>query len=170
MISEYPSPAAHPLDRYTLSRMDAWMWLLLGLGSVAFAAVALGGQRMRRSRTSPASAPGQPIVMPTAAMEQVRMHITAGRKIQAIKELRDVATGPGTPLGLKEAKGIVDSMEAGHPVPIVSGDAGGESLAGRARAIRSAGNFGVAVAVVRTQTGMSQTEAERFVAVLDDPA
>lgn len=90
-------------------------------------------------------------------MERVRAYIYEGKKILAIKELRGI-----TGLGLKEAKDWVDAMAMGHPGP-----AG--SLAQRARTLKAAGDVPGAVALVRGETGMSDVEAEHFVALLDGP-
>lgn len=90
------------------------------------------------------------------ALELVRQ----GKLIQAVKEVRQ-ATG----LSLKEAKDFCEALRDGRvpPQPVV----GGGMLSDRVRAFRDAGDHASAVAMVRAETGMSQSEAVRFVNALD---
>jgi hypothetical protein len=102
--------------------------------------------------------------------EDLRFHIHRelgnGRKIHAIKLVRQ-----HTRLGLKEAKEIVDALEAGwtpSPERQVPHSAGRDdrSLSERVRAFEAAGDHLAAIALVCSETGMSTAEAERFVAAL----
>lgn len=95
---------------------------------------------------------------------------TSGKKIQAIKELRE-ATG----LGLREAKDLVDAIDAGHrPANLVQGEVIAEritparqpDLADRARKLREAGQEVNAIRLVCDETGMGLLDAQKFVRAL----
>ncbi|MEU4408668.1 ribosomal protein L7/L12 [Streptosporangium sp. NPDC023963] len=129
-------------------------------------------------------APVAPLTPPTSQRlyETVTGLTRQGRKIQAIKELRQY-----TGLGLKESKAIVDAVAAGHDMwshplmsgfrparPIVPPGAGaagaaavtGPDLATRVRELKAAGRAEQAVYLVRGETGMGEHEAELFVDTL----
>jgi hypothetical protein len=93
---------------------------------------------------------------------EVRLLIAQRRKIQAIKVVRE-----HTRLRLKEAKDLVDAMEAGHPIHRVGQPPLAGRLSDQVRALESAGDHPSAIAVVRAQTGMTAEEAERFIAALE---
>ncbi|WP_245656582.1 ribosomal protein L7/L12 [Microtetraspora fusca] len=93
--------------------------------------------------------------------ERVRELCAEGKKIHAIKAVRE-----GTGLGLKEAKDIVDALDAGRPVPVVDPSAPRGDLASRVRELKAAGRAEQAVFLVRGETGMTQAEAEIFVNAL----
>lgn len=124
---------------------------------------------------TPPMAPGAPTVQGTPVTElllpeDLQFHLYRelgnGRKIHAIKLVRQ-----HTRLGLKEAKDIVEALEAGwrpsptQQLPRPAADDGG-SLSDRVRAFERAGDHTAAIALVRSQTGMTAEEAERFVAAL----
>ncbi|MEU4538733.1 ribosomal protein L7/L12 [Streptosporangium sp. NPDC023825] len=126
-------------------------------------------------------APVAPLTPPTPQRlyETVTGLTRQGRKIQAIKELRQY-----TGLGLKESKAIVDAVAAGHDMwshplmggfrparPMVPPGAGaaavtGPDLATRVRELKAAGRAEQAVYLVRGETGMGEHEAELFVDAL----
>lgn len=142
-------------------------WYVLGMfGAVILAALGAMavavGKGVRGWPVTP-----QPSAVPADLQLRVRMLLGRDRPIQAIKEVRE-ATG----LNLKEAKGVVDALRSG-PLP-ESPAGGGPSVAGgpgslaeRARNLRDGGDLASAVALVCAESGMTQHEAERFVAVLD---
>lgn len=123
----------------------------------------------------PAIPPLPPMVLGTPVTElllpeDLQFHLYRelgnGRKIHAIKLVRQ-----HTRLGLKEAKDIVEALEAGwRPSPNQqmprSAEADDGSLSDRVRAFEVAGDHAAAIALVRSQTGMTAEEAERFVAAL----
>jgi hypothetical protein len=99
--------------------------------------------------------PDQRRPLPPEAVSHLQ-HLLAGRqKIQAIKEIRAL-----TGLGLKEAKDLADAIEAGNYHPATT------PLSDRVRAFESAGDHASALALVRAETGMTTTEAERFIQAL----
>ncbi|WP_329082872.1 MULTISPECIES: ribosomal protein L7/L12 [unclassified Streptosporangium] len=119
-----------------------------------------------------------PVMPPTpqGLHETVTRLTRQGRKIEAIKELRQY-----TGLGLKESKMIVDAVAMGHDLwghhlmarfqpsrPMVSPSAGvsGPDLATRVRELKAAGRTEQAIYLVRGETGMGEHEAELFVGTL----
>ncbi|MFF3665594.1 ribosomal protein L7/L12 [Microtetraspora malaysiensis] len=105
--------------------------------------------------------PGLMPPIPRDLQERVRELCAEGKKIHAIKALRD-----GTGLSLKEAKDVVDALDAGRSVPTPQPDGQPGDLASRVRELKAAGRAEQAVFLVRGETGMSQTEAETFVDAL----
>lgn len=163
------------------TQLVAFLLLPLVLGGLVIVLlVARGGRSAGHKRTDD---PG-PIVLPQAPPsaiprpapsnellpEDLRFHVHRelgnGRKIHAIKLVRQ-----HTRLGLKEAKDIVDALEAGwtpspeRQVPPATGR-DELSLSERVRAFETAGDHLAAIALVCSETGMSTAEAERFVAAL----
>jgi hypothetical protein len=130
---------------------------LLGLG------ILIRWSATAANRHPPPSLPVQPIRVPGAAMDTIRSYLQQGRKINAIKELRQ-ATG----LGLREAKEAVEAIEAGREVPYLDLRESGGSLAARARRHKAAGDFSAAVVLVKAETGMTEAEATEFVTALDE--
>ncbi|MEV0974283.1 ribosomal protein L7/L12 [Microtetraspora glauca] len=104
-----------------------------------------------------------PGMMPPISLDlqdRVRELCAEDKKIHAIKLVREE-----TGLGLKEAKTVVDALEAGRPVP--GERAGGHGdLASRVRELKAAGRTEQAIFLVRGETGMGQDEAEIFVNAL----
>lgn len=114
----------------------------------------------KRSRRAPAL----PVQRLTPEELEHRVHelVAQNAPIQAIKLVRQQ-----TGLGLKEAKAYVDDLAAGRlprQRPITRGTNG--DLAGRVRKLIQDGYGEQAVLLVRGETGMSQDEAERFIASL----
>ncbi|GLX00002.1 ribosomal protein L7/L12 [Microtetraspora sp. NBRC 16547] len=89
--------------------------------------------------------------------ERVRELCADGKKIHAVKAVRD-----GTGLSLKEAKDVVDALDAGRPVPGVEPSTPRGDLASRVRELKAAGRTEQAIFLVRGETGMGQDEAETF--------
>lgn len=85
--------------------------------------------------------------------------ISQGKWIEAAKAVRQDTT-----LGLKESKEYVDALRAGELRPRSTAD-GGE-LSARVRALK-ADDYESAVELVQGETGMSRSEAERFIAALE---
>ncbi|GIH71920.1 hypothetical protein Mth01_41730 [Sphaerimonospora thailandensis] len=143
------------------------LFLLLGglvLGAVIFVIFAAvragarpGGQLAWRT-------PGLLPPIPAHVQHEVREMWAAGRKIEAIKLIRE-----RTGLGLKEAKMIAETLGAGQAVPVHpagSAHLAAPDLATRVRELKAAGRIEQAVFLVRGETGMGQTEAEAFVNTL----
>jgi hypothetical protein len=120
-------------------------------------------------------APVPPLIPPTPQdlQELVTQLTRQGRKIQAIKELRQ-----HTGLGLAEAKKVIDAVAMGHTMwshPVLArfrpssvalphtGAITGPDLATRVRELKAAGRAEQAIHLVRGETGMGQREAELFV-------
>ncbi len=105
--------------------------------------------------------PGLLPPVPAHVQQEVRELWAAGKKVAAIKLVRE-----RTGLGLKEAKLLTETLGAGHAVP--SDPAGGAvpDLATRVRDLKAAGRTEQAVFLVRGETGMGQSEAETFVNAL----
>ena len=139
-------------------------WLVLGMfGAVIVAAVgamaAAIGKGVRGWPVTP-----QPTAVPADLQLRVQTLLDRNRPVQAVKEVRE-ATG----LNLRQARDIVDAFR-GRPAsvpPADTGPGGTTSLAERARNLRDAGDFSGAVALVCTESGMTQHEAEVFVSALD---
>lgn len=118
--------------------------------------LARGGSRQATPRAFP------PMALPADLQLRVRSLLGENKPILAVKEVRQ-ATG----LGLVDAKQIVDTLKSGPlPEPMSYAPGGHGSVADRARGMRDAGDFTGAVSLVRTETGMSAADAERFVSTL----
>ncbi|WP_433356828.1 ribosomal protein L7/L12 [Microtetraspora malaysiensis] len=116
------------------------------------------------ARTGPQLAwrtPGLVPPLPHDLQERVRELCSQGKKIHAIKAVRE-----GTGLGLKEAKDVVDALDAGRPIPTAQPVGHPGDLASRVRELKAAGRAEQAVFLVRGETGMTQAEAETFVNAL----
>ncbi|QVQ52987.1 ribosomal protein L7/L12 [Spiractinospora alimapuensis] len=101
--------------------------------------------------------PGTVTDVPPEVSREIRELMFAGKKIQAIKVLRE-ATG----WSLKDAKSTIDRLQPGEYVHgFVE-----ESVASRARAMLAEVGRDEAIALVTRETGMTTDEATRFVDVL----
>lgn len=117
------------------------------------------------SRRSPAPiAPARPLT--PADLDEVRFLLTTNKMVYAVKLVRD-----RTGMGLREAKDLVDDVRKGRYVPPATAPATaprpGASLAVRARALKAGGDWHTAAALVMVETGMTESEAGRFVAALE---
>ncbi|GAA4190578.1 ribosomal protein L7/L12 [Microbispora amethystogenes] len=130
--------------------------VLLGF-FVVFAAVRAGA---RPAGPLAWRSPGLAPPVSAALLQRVRELYAENKKIEAIKLIREE-----TGLGLKEAKDLADGIGAGRPLPVATARHGYD-LAARARELKEAGRVEQAVFLVRGETGMSQSEAERFVDAL----
>ncbi|MFM2247901.1 MAG: hypothetical protein RL071_3976 [Pseudomonadota bacterium] len=110
---------------------------------------------------APASDP-RPIA---AALEaELRALLSAGRKIDAIKRARE-ATG----LGLKEAKDLVDGLDAGGALPAAAGPGRDDrGLEEQLRALLFAGRKIDAIRRAREAIGLGLKEAKDLVEQLED--
>jgi hypothetical protein len=123
-------------------------------------------------RGNKASVPPPVPPAPQELQELVTQLTRQGRKVQAIKELRQ-----HTGLGLAEAKKVIDAVAMGHtmwshpvlarfrPSPVAlpyAGAVAGPDLATRVRELKAAGRAEQAIHLVRGETGMGQREAELF--------
>ena len=97
-------------------------------------------------------------------MTEIAGHLQAGKKIQAIKRVRE-ATG----LGLAEAKDRVDHWnESAERAAARSGSQGGpDRLAVEAGAVLRASGWDTAMGYLREQHGMSEDAAREFLNGLD---
>lgn len=88
--------------------------------------------------------------------------LAAGKKIEAIKELREVSG-----LGLADAKAVVDAVEARRPVPdeilarlqSAQSEAADDELPADVRAAAQRGNRIEAIKLLRQHTGLGLREA-----------
>ncbi len=96
---------------------------------------------------------------------KVQALLAENKKIQAIKLVREQIRG----LGLKQAKALVDDIEAGRLLvpPPTTRPAVGPDLAGRVRSLKAEGRVEQAVFLVRGETGMNEAEATSFVAAVE---
>jgi ribosomal protein L7/L12 len=102
------------------------------------------------------AAPGHRDPLPPERVAHLQRLLAANKKIQAIKEIRTL-----TGLGLKQAKDLAEAIEDGRYRPTPT------PLSERVRALKSTGDHASALALVRAETGMTPTEAERFIQALD---
>lgn len=108
-------------------------------------------------------APQRPTRPGPELLAEVRDQLGRGRKIQAIKTLRE-----GTNMSLKQAKDAVDAMQYGRldapagPAPVPPTD-----LAASTRNIRETRGMAAAIGFVREQTGMNFGEAQAFIQALE---
>jgi ribosomal protein L7/L12 len=126
--------------------------ILTGLGLKEAKDVA---DALEAGRYDPA-APNQPRSLPPELLAHLQRLLAARKKIEAIKEIRT-----HTGLGLKEAKHLAEAIEDGRFRPVAT------PLSERVRAFKSVGDHASALALVRAETGMSPTEAERFIQALE---
>jgi hypothetical protein len=121
------------------------------LAAVLIGRLAAGGRAKRGDLTA-----FQPLAVTfTPDREaQVRELIARGRKIEAIKLVREE-----TGLGLKDAKDYCDALRAGRLPPVAP-------LSDRVRELSRSGDHAGAITLVCAETGMSQAEAEEFVRIL----
>ncbi|MBV2364433.1 50S ribosomal protein L7/L12 [Streptomonospora sp. NEAU-YY374] len=111
--------------------------------------------------------PAAPLLqpLPRDLVERATALVRQGKQIAAVKLIRD-----RTGYDLRSAKEVSDALAQGRSIPTLpepgAGPAGG-SLADRARALRDQDRMADAIRLVATETGMSETEATRFVTGLD---
>jgi hypothetical protein len=105
--------------------------------------------------------PVSPIAIAPHAESELRRLIGEGKKIHAIKLVREQ-----TGLGLRDAKDLVEAMEAGRPVTVPQ-DTVQLSLADQVRSLHATGDRTAAINLICSQTGMNATEADRFITALD---
>ncbi|MBX6169767.1 MAG: ribosomal protein L7/L12 [Thermobispora bispora] len=132
--------------------------IVIALLGVGFAAVRAGA---RPAAPLAWRSPG--LLPPVSAdlQQRVRDLYAENKKVEAVKLVREQ-----TGLGLKEAKGLADALASGQPLPMPP-DPARPDLASRVRGLKAAGRSEQAVFLVRGETGMSQSEAERFVDAID---
>ena len=94
-----------------------------------------------------------------AGADEALALVRSNRKIQAVKLVRE-----HTGMGLAEAKDTVDAIESGQWVPAPGH---GISLADQARELLAQDRLAEAVTLVSRTTGMTETEASRFLDALD---
>lgn len=124
--------------------------------------LALAGRVAAARRTAVRPPPLRPtIALPAELQSHLRTMAAQGKKIQAIKQLRE-ATG----LSLVDAKNAVDTIAAGSSLPTPGGTAPRSDLAYRARVLAAEGREDEAARVVAAETGMSGPEATAFVRAL----
>jgi large subunit ribosomal protein L7/L12 len=125
----------------------------------------------RTGRPAREARPPAPVVpLPADLQARVRQLVGEGKKILAIKEVREVLG-----LSLVDAKNAVDAIADGRSLPTAGpalGPAPGPApravpdLADRARALAAAGRHDEAVRLVAAETGMSAPEAGAFIRAL----
>ncbi|MBO4274398.1 ribosomal protein L7/L12 [Microbispora triticiradicis] len=133
--------------------------LVLAVIVVALLGVVFAAARAGARPAGPLAwrSPGMVPPVSAALQQRVRELYAENKKVEAIKLIREE-----TGLGLKEAKDLADGIGAGRPLPVATARHGYD-LAARAREMKAAGRVEQAVFLVRGETGMSQSEAERFV-------
>ncbi|GAA2111236.1 ribosomal protein L7/L12 [Actinomadura alba] len=150
-----------------------WVLLLLPflfLCLILLGLLAMAGQSRRRDVVR---MPPQ-VALPSDVEMSVRDLIARRRKIEAIKLVRE-----STRLGLKDAKDLVDAMEAGHPVGGLTGGPVPTGLFGpagmvpaptreRAEELVAKGRLIEAIKLVRQETGFGLREAKDYCEALRD--
>lgn len=99
--------------------------------------------------------------VPAATQAKALRWISEGKMIKAIKEIRE-----DTRMGLKEAKDYAEALAAGQ-IPPVGPPIGRGMLSDRVRTFKRAEDYESAIALVRAETGMTRSEAIRFVDALE---
>ena len=126
--------------------------LQVALGVVIALLIALVLFRRPR-RTTPARPPVPP---PADLADRLRALVAAGKKIQAIKELRQQ-----TGMGLVDAKNQVESLPPAGPLPPAAPPEGlSPDAVARARELIAAGKHIHAVKAIREDTGWSLKDAK----------
>lgn len=125
----------------------------IGNGTTLHAALAMSGHR-----------PPPTAAIPSDLRDHLLRLIAQGRKIEAIKVLR----GRQPSLGLKQARDMVESLQAGTPTlapqpPRPSVPPATTDLADRVRSLKAQNREEQAIHLVRGETGMDQAEATAFV-------
>lgn len=119
----------------------------------------------RAAEEMPQSRPGGPGPLPEAGLAEVGHLLGRGRKIEAIKLVRE-----RTGLGLKDAKELVERLESGGETgEIQAGTRAGlpDADLGEVRRALGQGRKIEAIKLVRERTGMGLKEAKDFVESLD---
>ncbi len=122
---------------------------------------------LRRARGGPPRTPGGPAPRTPGAQppqpppgdlaDRLRVLVGAGKKIQAVKELRE-----HTGMGLAEAKKYIDRLPLNGPIPPAEPPAGlSPDTVARAREHIAAGEPIHAVRVIRDDTGWSLKDAKK---------
>ena len=154
--------------------VDILLWILVVAAAVVVAVVLLARRALR-----PGTDPTQ-LTFDPALMARVEEHVRAGRKVYAIKELRD-----GTPgLGLRSAQLMVERMAArlaaaqrpaspaaptGPAVPTAAPDQALHldlDVEWQVRSLHAAGDVDEAVRITRDHTGCTEEQARRYVDTL----
>ncbi|MEU6409003.1 ribosomal protein L7/L12 [Microbispora sp. NPDC046933] len=137
--------------------------LVLAVIVIAFVGVALAAVRAGARPAGPLAWRSPGLLPPVSAdlQHRVRELYAENKQIEAIKLIREQ-----TGLGLKEAKDLAEALASGRPLPVAPGHAR-HDLASRVRELKAAGRGEQAVFLVRGETGMGQSEAERFVDAID---
>ncbi|KAB2346011.1 ribosomal protein L7/L12 [Actinomadura rudentiformis] len=116
---------------------------------------------MWKKKPSQGMPPGPHLVPATTHTAVLRL-LHDRKVIHAIKRVRE-----DTGLGLKEAKDYVEGVRDGRiqgPGPAAPA---GMTLSDRVRAFKAAEDFESAIAAVRAETGMTRSEAMRFIDALE---
>ena len=130
--------------------MPVALQVVLGVAIAILIAIVLFRRPSRRA--------ARPLVPPPAGElgDRLRTLLAQGRKIQAIKELRE-----HTPMGLAEAKDYVENLPAAGPLPPSPPPPElSPSALLRARALVAEGKYVHAVKVIREDTGLPLKEAK----------
>ncbi|WP_182900897.1 ribosomal protein L7/L12 [Microbispora sp. H10830] len=137
--------------------------LVLAVIVIALLGVGLAAVRAGARPAGPLAWRSPGLLPPVSAdlQHRVRELYADNKKIEAIKLIREQ-----TGLGLKEAKDLAEALVSGRPLPVAPGHARPD-LASRVRELKAAGRGEQAVFLVRGETGMGQSEAERFVDAID---
>lgn len=150
------------------------IWVVAGVAVAVLALVVLVAAMRVRTLNRPQApapiAPGMMAGMPEDRLVEVQALLGSGKKIAAIKRLREL-----TGMGLAEAKNMVDAMEAGVPAhelkprdprPRSSADAAARvralpaKTAEEARRLVEQRKLVYAIKVIREGTGMGLREAK----------
>lgn len=150
------------------------IWVVAGVAVAVLALVVLVAAMRVRTLNRPQApapiAPGMTAGMPEDRLVEVQALLGSGKKIAAIKRLREL-----TGMGLAEAKNMVDAMEAGVPAhelkprdprPRSSADAAARvralpaKTAEEARRLVEQRKLVYAIKVIREGTGMGLREAK----------
>lgn len=129
--------------------MPVALQVVLGVAIAILIAIVLFRRPSRRAARPPVPPPAGELG------DRLRTLLAQGRKIQAIKELRE-----HTPMGLAEAKDCVENLPSAGPLPPSPPPELSPSALLRARALVAEGRYVHAVKVIREDTGLPLKEAK----------
>lgn len=149
--------------------LDAELWILTGLCvgvlGVAFLVAVWRQRASAGNRNPPATARADAADMPEAARAEAIRLLAAGRKIEAVKRVRE-----GTGWGLKRSKEAVEALKPGMATSPGQGTAGegapleyGNELDSEVRRLLAGRRKIEAVKLVRERTGWALKEAKEYV-------
>lgn len=147
--------------------MPTWGWFIVALVLIDAAVLAAWFLARKNPRKNPAATAQLMLAgLDSSARDEIYRLVGEKKKIHAIKLFRE-----RTGAGLQEAKGVVESVERGNPLPIpgsfgiVAGlDTGAwEDIVPKLRALKAEGKAIAAIKLLRARTDLPLREAKEAV-------